>query len=91
MHSDACRAWFRPPRPGRETASIMTIRATTYALASALAFGLLPACISSSELENTNQASVGQQLTDLDRAYREGIITEKEYLKLRKAIIRKND
>jgi hypothetical protein len=69
----------------------MTFRAVTIALASALAACLQVGCISSSELQNTNQASVGQQLTDLDRAYREGIISEKEYLKLRKAIIRKND
>lgn len=69
----------------------MTFRAVTIALVSALVACLQTGCISSSELQNTNQASVGQQLTDLDRAYREGIISEKEYLKLRKAIIRKND
>lgn len=52
---------------------------------------LLPGCISSSKLQSTNEASVGRQLTDLDNAYRQGVITEKEYLKLRKAIIKKND
>jgi hypothetical protein len=51
----------------------------------------LTGCISSSEVKSTNQTSVGQQLTDLDRAYHQGVITEKEYLKLRKAIISKND
>lgn len=51
----------------------------------------LPGCISSSKLQSTNEASVGRQLTDLDNAYRQGVITEKEYLKLRKAIIKKND
>lgn len=51
----------------------------------------LSGCISSSEVKSTNQTSVGQQLTDLDRAYHQGVITEKEYLKLRKAIISKND
>ena len=39
----------------------------------------------------TQQSSVGQQLTDLDKAYQQGVVTEKEYLKLRKAIIRAND
>ena len=48
-------------------------------------------CFSSSEVKSTNPTSVGQQLTDLDRAYHQGIITEKEYLKLKKAIIKKND
>jgi predicted metalloprotease len=48
-------------------------------------------CFSSSEVKSTNPTSVGQQLTDLDRAYHQGIITEKEYLSLKKAIINKND
>lgn len=56
-----------------------------------LTAGFTSGCFSSSELQNKPQASVGQQLTDLDRAYREGIITEKEYERLRKAIIRDND
>ena len=56
-----------------------------------LTAGFTSGCFSSSEPPNKPQASVGQQLTDLDRAYREGIITEKEYQKLRKAIIRDND
>lgn len=47
-------------------------------------------CFSSSEVKTT-PTSVGQQLTDLDRAYHQGIITEKEYLRLKKAIISKND
>jgi hypothetical protein len=51
----------------------------------------LSACFSSSKVNSSNEASVGRQLTDLDNAYRQGIITEKEYLKLRKAIISKND
>jgi hypothetical protein len=57
----------------------------------AMVSGLTSGCFSSSELQHKPQASVGQQLTDLDRAYREGIITEKEYQRLRKAIIRDND
>jgi hypothetical protein len=51
----------------------------------------LSACFSSSEVSNKNEASVGQQLLDLDRAHSQGIITEKEYAKLKKVIIKKND
>lgn len=53
--------------------------------------GGLSACFSSSEVSNKNEASVGQQLLDLDRAHQQGIITEKEYTRLRKVIIKKND
>lgn len=48
-------------------------------------------CVSSSEVKNTGQVSTGQQLTDLTNAYRQGAITEKEYLRLKKAIIKNND
>ncbi len=51
----------------------------------------LTGCFSSSKVDSKNEASVGRQLTDLDTAYKQGIITENEYLKLRKAIIKKND
>lgn len=51
----------------------------------------LTACGSSTKVTSTNERSVGQQLTDLEQAYRQGIITEKEYLRLKKAIIKKND
>ncbi len=51
----------------------------------------LTSCISSSKVDATGEGSVGKQLTDLDAAYRQGLITEKEYQKLRKAIIKKND
>ena len=69
----------------------MSIR--VYFSSTLLAMGslVLSSCISSSEVKSTNQTSVGQQLTDLDRAYHQGVITEKEYLKLRTAIIKKND
>jgi histidinol phosphatase-like enzyme len=58
-----------------------------------LAFGSLSltSCFSSSKVDSKNQASVGKQLTDLDAAYKQGIITEKDYLKLKKAIIKNND
>ena len=51
----------------------------------------LVGCFSSSEVKSSNEASVGQQLTDLDRAYHQGIITEKEYMRLKKALIKRHD
>jgi hypothetical protein len=69
----------------------MSIRVVFSCILIALGSLGLTGCFSSSEVKATNQASVGQQLTDLDRAYHQGIITEKEYLKLRTAIIKKND
>ena len=36
-------------------------------------------------------APVGQQLQELDKAYKDGIISQKEYERLKKAIIKKND
>ena len=38
-----------------------------------------------------NEASVGQQLEDLDKSYKDGIITQKEYDRLKKALINKYD
>lgn len=69
----------------------MSIRVVSSSILLALGSLALSGCISSSEVKSTNQTSVGQQLTDLDRAYHQGIITEKEYLRLKKAIIKKND
>lgn len=51
----------------------------------------LSSCFSSSKVNSKNEASVGQQLMDLDRSRQQGIITEKEYAKLKKAIIKNND
>ena len=51
----------------------------------------LTSCGSSTKVSNTNERSVGQQLTDLEQAHRQGIITDREYSKLKKAIISKND
>ena len=33
--------------------------------------------------------TLGQQLIDLDKAYKEGVITEKEYNKVKKGLIKK--
>jgi outer membrane murein-binding lipoprotein Lpp len=51
---------------------------------------LLPGCVSSHKVQ-TQSASVGQQLQDLDKSYKDGLITQKEYEKLKKAIIKAND
>ncbi len=80
---------FRPPRgiPG----SRFVMKITPLFVLPAIAGCMLAACGTGAKVHNNQQASVGQQLTDLNRAHREGIITEKEYQKLRRAIIRKND
>ena len=52
---------------------------------------VLPGCASRHTYQNTQSASVGQQLQDLDAAYKQGTISQKEYEKLRKAIVNKND
>lgn len=46
---------------------------------------------SNQHLTSTNERSVGQQLTDLQQAHQQGIINDKEYYKLRRVIISKND
>jgi hypothetical protein len=53
--------------------------------------GSLSGCFSSSKVLSKNEASVGQQLTDLERARQQGIITEKEFNKLKHALIKAND
>lgn len=72
-----------------------TARAFRYtALAFALSTSLLAGCSSSSggddgEVNVVQQQSYGQQLMDLDSAYKKGLITEKEYKKSRKVIVDK--
>ena len=36
----------------------------------------------------TRQTTLGQELTDLDKAYKDGIITEEEYKKARKDLLK---
>ena len=50
----------------------------------------LTGCSSSKTTTNTS-ATVGQQLIDLDRAYKDGVITKDQYEKMKKELIRKND
>ncbi|RYD23988.1 MAG: hypothetical protein EOP88_01995 [Verrucomicrobiaceae bacterium] len=51
----------------------------------------LSSCFSSSKVNTKNDASVGQQLIELERARQQGIVSEKEYAKLKKRIIKDND
>lgn len=51
----------------------------------------LTSCGSSTKVTSTNERSVGQQLTDLEQARVQGIITDREYARLKKAIINRND
>ncbi len=69
----------------------LTRHTLTVARIAILAAPLLLAACSSSKVNNTPTQGVGQQLIDLDRAFKEGIITEDQYNKLKKEIIRRND
>jgi hypothetical protein len=51
----------------------------------------LSSCFSSSKVNTKNDASVGQQLIELERARQQGIVSEKEYARLKKRIIKDND
>lgn len=41
------------------------------------------------KVETQSNVSLGQELTDLDKAYKDGVITEKEYEKVKKEILKK--
>jgi hypothetical protein len=58
--------------------------------ATVLAGALLPGCASRATVQTNQSASVGQQLQDLDKAYKDGIIDQKEYERLKKALIKKS-
>ena len=51
----------------------------------------LNSCGSDPQIVPTDQVSVGQQLNDLDNARRQEIITEREYQRLKKALINRYD
>jgi hypothetical protein len=52
---------------------------------------ILTACGSGNAVSPAHETSVGQQLSDLDNAYRQGIISEREYKRLKKALINRYD
>lgn len=70
---------------------VMKFQTALAALCMAAAPFCLSNCGSSTELTTHNEVSVGQQLSDLQRAYSQGIITEKEYERLKKALIKRYD
>lgn len=51
----------------------------------------LSSCFSSSKVNTKNEATVGQQLIELEHARQQGIVSEKEYARLKKRIIKDND
>src|SRR5262245_25458655 len=51
---------------------------------------LFAGCGSTKVTSQTNE-SVGQQLLDLEKARKDGLINDKEYERLRRATIKKND
>ena len=69
------------------------IRSRTAAIIAGIAIFIpnLVSCGPSTQLTNGQESSVGQQLTDLDNAYRQGIISEREYHRLKKALIARYD
>jgi hypothetical protein len=58
-------------------------------LAALIVCASLTGCVSSARV--SHEATVGQQLQDLDKSYKDGIISKKEYERLKKAIVNKND
>lgn len=90
--SDTVPSSQREPYFSRHT--ITTQRKTHVVLTSLLALvisALLSGCGGGTTVTSKNERSVGQQLTDLSNARLQGIISEKEYEKLKRAIIRDND
>jgi outer membrane murein-binding lipoprotein Lpp len=69
---------------------LKTLTTTCALVAATLTVSLLPGCVSSSKVQSSS-ASVGQQLQDLEQSYKDGIITQKEYERLKKALIKQND
>ena len=58
----------------------------------ALAFlPLMSGCVSSSKVTTSPTESVGRQLLDLEQAYKNNVINEEQYEKLKKKLIDKYD
>ena len=70
---------------------MMTLRSILSTFALIAIFSSLTSCFSSSKVLSKNEASVGQQLIDLEHARDQGIITQKEFDKLKKSLIKNND
>ena len=52
--------------------------------------GIFAGCGGGGASVKQSSTTLGQELTDLQQAYEKGIITEKEYNKLKKEIMRKH-
>ena len=51
----------------------------------------LTSCGSDPKFVTTSHVSVGQQFSDLDQAHKDGLITDREYKRLKKALIKRYD
>lgn len=49
----------------------------------------LAGCGGTTRIETTNSVTLGQELIDLDKAYKDGVITEKEYKEAKKSVLEK--
>jgi hypothetical protein len=49
---------------------------------------IVTGCGGTTRVETTNSVTLGQQLTDLDKAYKDGVITEKEYNKAKESMLK---
>lgn len=48
---------------------------------------LLVGCGGTTRVETQNNVTLGQQLIDLDKAYKDGVISEKEYKKAKEGLL----
>jgi hypothetical protein len=68
------------------------IRVVTMIMAAVFVLGMAACCGHDEEIKKTeviNQPTIGQQLDDLDKAYKNGAITKEEYDKVKKGILEK--
>ena len=75
----------------RTSSVFMNFRFITSSLLVVLVSASLSSCFSSSKVQSTSEGSVGEKLIKLEQARQQGIISEKEYAKLKKRIIKDND
>jgi predicted small lipoprotein YifL len=70
----------------------MSIKPILTSLVIATLISSLAGCGSDTKVTNTttHERSVGQQLTDLDQARQQGVVSEEEYERLKKKIIKDN-
>lgn len=70
----------------------MRVKATLLpALPLLLAAAILTGCSGGGARVESNTKSAGEQLQDLDKARDQGLITDREYERMRKRIVREHD